>query len=113
MEQDQTTLHEDDEQQEVWSWGAGTDGQLATGRLQDEHSPQLIRSLSAYGPLVSLSCGGAHVVALSSGTLFRHSVKHALYVCTCVFSLVMILDCGCRWKSVDVGEGSFWSVGPW
>lgn len=109
MEQDQTTLREDDEQQQVWSWGAGTDGQLATGRLQDEDSPQLIRSLSAYGPIVSLSCGGAHVIALSSGTLFRHCVKHALYV----FSLVMNLDCGCSWKSADVGEGSFWSVGPW
>lgn len=66
MEQDQIAVDEDDEQQ-VWSWGAGTDGQLATGRLQDEHSPQLIRSLSAYGPIVSLSCGGAHVIAVSSG----------------------------------------------
>ncbi|KAH6769551.1 Regulator of chromosome condensation family protein [Perilla frutescens var. hirtella] len=62
-----TMEQEDDEQQQVWSWGAGTDGQLATGRLQDEHSPQLIRSLSAYGPIVSLSCGGAHVIALTSG----------------------------------------------
>lgn len=67
MEEDQTTIEEDDEvQEQVWSWGAGTDGQLATGRLQDEHSPQLIRSLSSYGPIVSLSCGGAHVIALTS-----------------------------------------------
>ncbi|PKI55989.1 hypothetical protein CRG98_023617 [Punica granatum] len=54
---------EEEQQQQVWSWGAGTDGQLGTGRLQDELLPQPL-SL----PAVSLlSCGGAHVVALSSG----------------------------------------------
>ncbi|KAL0421184.1 UNVERIFIED_CONTAM: Serine/threonine-protein kinase Nek8 [Sesamum latifolium] len=47
--------------------GAGTDGQLATGRLQDEHSPQLLCSLSAFGHIIFLSCGGAHVIALSPG----------------------------------------------
>ncbi|KAG8366289.1 hypothetical protein BUALT_Bualt17G0060900 [Buddleja alternifolia] len=63
---------EDEEQQneqEIWSWGAGTDGQLATGKLQDEHTPQILRPLSAAfgGPITSLSCGGAHVIALSPG----------------------------------------------
>ncbi|KAK6160030.1 hypothetical protein DH2020_003411 [Rehmannia glutinosa] len=58
---------DDEEQQKIWSWGAGTDGQLATGRLQDEHSPQLLRSLSAFGHIISLSCGGAHVIAISTG----------------------------------------------
>ncbi|KAI3467406.1 hypothetical protein Pfo_024069 [Paulownia fortunei] len=68
MEQVQKTVREDDEeQQEIWSWGAGTDGQLATGSLQDEHSPQLLHSLSAFGPITSLSCGGAHVIAVSPG----------------------------------------------
>ncbi|KAL0364088.1 UNVERIFIED_CONTAM: Serine/threonine-protein kinase Nek8 [Sesamum angustifolium] len=68
MERTQQAVQEDDEeQQEIWSWGAGTDGQLATGRLQDEHSPQLLCSLSAFGPIIFLSCGGAHVIALSPG----------------------------------------------
>ncbi|EPS68384.1 hypothetical protein M569_06389, partial [Genlisea aurea] len=47
--------------QEIWSWGAGTDGQLATGKLQDEFYPQRLRNLR---PIASLSCGGAHAIAL-------------------------------------------------
>ncbi|XVF84812.1 hypothetical protein PTKIN_Ptkin17bG0069500 [Pterospermum kingtungense] len=65
---------EDNEQQrekeeQLWSWGAGTDGQLGTARLQDEHLPQLLYlpSLSSAGPVSMLACGGAHVVALTSG----------------------------------------------
>lgn len=54
--------------QEVWSWGAGTEGQLGTEKLQDEHEPQLIRSLSTFDPISILSCGGAHVIALTPGT---------------------------------------------
>lgn len=53
--------------QEVWSWGAGTEGQLGTEKLQDEHEPQLIRSLSTFDPISFLSCGGAHVIALTPG----------------------------------------------
>ncbi|KAL8518818.1 hypothetical protein ACS0TY_009970 [Phlomoides rotata] len=66
---EKSTMAEDDDEegQEIWSWGAGTDGQLATGRLQDEHTPQLLRSLSSYGPITSLSCGGAHVIAVAPG----------------------------------------------
>lgn len=56
---------------EIWSWGAGTEGQLGTGRLQDEHSPQLLidlfNSLSSFGSISLLACGGAHVIALTSG----------------------------------------------
>lgn len=52
------------EKQEIWSWGAGTDGQLATAKLQDEHIPQL---LPFQPSLLSISCGGAHVVALTTG----------------------------------------------
>ncbi|KAI3974140.1 hypothetical protein MKX01_033391 [Papaver californicum] len=51
---------------EVWSWGAGTDGQLGTAKLQDEHLPQLIHSLSYVANTISqLACGGAHVIALT------------------------------------------------
>ncbi|KAL3501323.1 hypothetical protein ACH5RR_035772 [Cinchona calisaya] len=60
----------EEEEEEVWSWGAGTEGQLGTEKLQDEHQPQLLRhhlSLSSFGPLSSLSCGGAHVIALTPG----------------------------------------------
>ncbi|KAH9609186.1 hypothetical protein KSS87_002412 [Heliosperma pusillum] len=57
--------------QEIWSWGAGTEGQLGTGKLNDENTPQLlhnlIKSLSNYGTVSTLSCGGAHVIALTSG----------------------------------------------
>ncbi|GFP91599.1 ultraviolet-b receptor uvr8 [Phtheirospermum japonicum] len=70
MEQEQKTVQENDQEQhqEIWSWGAGTDGQLATGKLQDEHSPKLLRSLSAVGPPITLlSCGGAHAIAVISG----------------------------------------------
>ncbi|GAV75320.1 RCC1 domain-containing protein/RCC1_2 domain-containing protein [Cephalotus follicularis] len=56
-------------EEEVWSWGAGTEGQLGTGRTEDEHSPQLLHlpCLSSAAPLSMLACGGAHVVALTSG----------------------------------------------
>lgn len=59
-------------QQELWSWGAGTEGQLGTGNLKDELTPQLLinlsNSLSSFAPISILSCGGAHVIALTSGT---------------------------------------------
>ncbi|KAJ8569897.1 hypothetical protein K7X08_006474 [Anisodus acutangulus] len=56
------------EEEEIWSWGAGTEGQLGTGKLQDEHHPQLIQySLSSFCPISHLSCGGAHVIALTLG----------------------------------------------
>ncbi|KAJ8441301.1 hypothetical protein Cgig2_024813 [Carnegiea gigantea] len=55
---------------EIWSWGAGTEGQLGTGRLQDEHPPQFLiglsNSLSSFGSISLLACGGAHVIALTS-----------------------------------------------
>eukprot|EP00257_Ricinus_communis_P025881 XP_025013295.1 ultraviolet-B receptor UVR8 isoform X3 [Ricinus communis] len=59
---------EREHEQQVWSWGAGTDGQLGTGKLEDEHLPQLLQfpSLSVR-PISSLACGGAHVIALNSG----------------------------------------------
>ncbi|XP_015894882.2 ultraviolet-B receptor UVR8 isoform X1 [Ziziphus jujuba] len=59
---------DEEEKQEIWSWGAGTDGQLGTCKLQDEHFPQLLHlpSLSSAGPISMLACGGAHVIALTS-----------------------------------------------
>ncbi|XP_062160623.1 ultraviolet-B receptor UVR8 isoform X1 [Alnus glutinosa] len=55
--------------QEIWSWGAGTEGQLGTGSLEDEHLPQLLHlpSLASAGPISLLTCGSAHVIALTSG----------------------------------------------
>ncbi|KAL0795426.1 hypothetical protein Bca101_066803 [Brassica carinata] len=55
-----------DEEEQVWSWGAGTDGQLGTAKLQDEHLPQLL-SLTSLASISMLACGGAHVIALTSG----------------------------------------------
>ncbi|XP_021731124.1 ultraviolet-B receptor UVR8 isoform X1 [Chenopodium quinoa] len=58
-------------QQELWSWGAGTEGQLGTGNLKDELTPQLLinlsNPLSSFGQISLLSCGGAHVIAITSG----------------------------------------------
>lgn len=51
------------EEEEIWSWGAGTEGQLGTGNLQDEYFPRLL----PIHPLLSfLSCGGAHVIAITT-----------------------------------------------
>ncbi|KAL5553966.1 hypothetical protein UlMin_041367 [Ulmus minor] len=68
-EEDEATNTKEEEKQEIWSWGAGTDGQLGTGKLQDEHFPQLLHlsSISSAGPISLLACGGAHAIALTSG----------------------------------------------
>ncbi|VVB00111.1 unnamed protein product [Arabis nemorensis] len=54
------------DEEQVWSWGAGTDGQLGTAKLQDEHLPKLL-SLTSLPSISMLACGGAHVIALTSG----------------------------------------------
>ncbi|XP_059648896.1 ultraviolet-B receptor UVR8 [Cornus florida] len=66
MEEEEKKITEEEEEQVWWSWGAGTEGQLGTGRFQDEHLPQLLPSLSSSGPISLLSCGGAHVIALTT-----------------------------------------------
>ncbi|KAK1552874.1 hypothetical protein Q3G72_024799 [Acer saccharum] len=58
---------EEEKEQRVWSWGAGTEGQLGTGRLEDEYSPQLLHQLHFLSSVTVLACGGAHVLALTSG----------------------------------------------
>ncbi|KAI3943335.1 hypothetical protein MKW92_038905 [Papaver armeniacum] len=71
MEERERTEEEEEERKrrnnvKVWSWGAGTDGQLGTSKLQDEHLPQLIHSLNYVANTISqLACGGAHVIALT------------------------------------------------
>lgn len=60
------TQADEEEEQQVWSWGAGTDGQLGTAKLQDELLPQLL-SLTSLPSISMLACGGAHVIALTSG----------------------------------------------
>jgi alpha-tubulin suppressor-like RCC1 family protein len=62
---------EQEQVQKIWSWGAGTDGQLCTGRLEDEHLPQLLHHLHL-PPISLLACGGAHVIALTSGTILAY-----------------------------------------
>ncbi|XP_054809161.1 ultraviolet-B receptor UVR8 [Prosopis cineraria] len=66
MEEDERKEKEK-EKQRIWSWGAGTDGQLGTGSLQDHTLPQLLHLPSVASPISSLACGGAHVMALTSG----------------------------------------------
>ncbi|AEE30775.1 unnamed protein product [Arabidopsis thaliana] len=60
------TQADEEEEEQVWSWGAGTDGQLGTTKLQDELLPQLL-SLTSLPSISMLACGGAHVIALTSG----------------------------------------------
>ena len=76
---------QEEEKQEIWSWGAGTEGQLGTGKLQDEYSPQLLHLplLSSAGPISMLACGGAHVIALTSGT----STTHLSFLCSILLSV--------------------------
>lgn len=59
-------MADEEEEAQVWSWGAGTDGQLGTAKLEDEHLPQLL-SLTSLASVSMLGCGGAHVIALTSG----------------------------------------------
>ncbi|KAJ4916548.1 Regulator of chromosome condensation (RCC1) family protein [Raphanus sativus] len=66
MAQHGVTPPADEKEEQVWSWGAGTDGQLGTATLQDEHLPQLL-SLKSLASISMLACGGAHVIALTSG----------------------------------------------
>lgn len=58
---------EEEEEEEVWTWGAGTDGQLGTGKLQDEHFPIQLYIGGGGASVSLLSCGGAHVIALTTG----------------------------------------------
>ncbi|KAL9246424.1 hypothetical protein vseg_019960 [Gypsophila vaccaria] len=66
---EKTEEEQQEEQQIIWSWGAGTEGQLCTSTLNDENTPELLHnnSLSSCAPISHLSCGGAHVIALTSG----------------------------------------------
>ncbi|CAK9870549.1 unnamed protein product [Sphagnum jensenii] len=48
---------------EVWSWGAGTHGQLASGSDCDAFTPHLVCALSGKD-VVQVACGGAHAVAV-------------------------------------------------
>lgn len=65
-EQEPEPEPEQEQKHEVWSWGAGTDGQLATGRQEDEWLPQLVESLSSL-QISTIACGGAHALALLRG----------------------------------------------
>ncbi|KAM7487390.1 hypothetical protein LguiB_024874 [Lonicera macranthoides] len=59
-------MEEDEEEEEIWSWGAGTEGQLGTLSPQDQLLPQFLPSLSSSSaPFSLISCGGAHVIALT------------------------------------------------
>ncbi|KAK7368131.1 hypothetical protein VNO80_10153 [Phaseolus coccineus] len=66
MEESEKTEKEDEKsEQVVWSWGAGTEGQLGTKIVQDEVFPQHLHQPSL-SSISSLACGGAHVIALTS-----------------------------------------------
>lgn len=47
----------------MYSWGAGTNGQLGTGRLQDAVAPEPV--LWDQEAPFAIACGGNHVVALT------------------------------------------------
>jgi len=67
MEESEKTEKKDEKREQVvWSWGAGTEGQLGTKIVKDELFPQLLHQPSL-SSISSLACGGAHVIALTSG----------------------------------------------
>ncbi|KAG0464929.1 hypothetical protein HPP92_019093 [Vanilla planifolia] len=54
----------------LWSWGAGSDGQLATGTLEDQSLPHPL-SFPSVHPIFRMACGGAHAIALTrNGRVF-------------------------------------------
>ncbi|XP_068643656.1 ultraviolet-B receptor UVR8 [Aristolochia californica] len=57
---------EEEKKQTIWSWGAGSDGQLSTGSLDDKLLPQSLRPFPAT-PVIHIACGGAHAIALCGG----------------------------------------------
>jgi len=65
-ESSKTEIEDEKSEQVVWSWGAGTEGQLGTKIVEDEVFPQLLHQPSL-SSISSLACGGAHVIALTSG----------------------------------------------
>jgi hypothetical protein len=68
---------------EVWSWGAGTHGQLACGTLVDALSPQRVEALSHAAPIVDMACGGAHGVAVFGTTPALNLVLKSSFLRTC------------------------------
>lgn len=66
--------------EEVWSWGAGSDGQLGTGSFDDQHLPQLLSfpprgAASAALRISQIACGGAHSIALTAGSPLSYSLS--------------------------------------
>lgn len=49
---------------QVWSWGAGTSGQLGNGDLDDELRPKRVHKLDGEN-LRQLACGGSHAAGLT------------------------------------------------
>jgi len=106
MEEPKKTENEDDKdesEQRVWSWGAGTEGQLGTKILQDEHFPQLLHQPSL-SSISSLACGGAHVIALTSGI---NSIFSFFFVLFC-FNFAIYVDVNiilkyCSWEGTIMG----------
>ena len=99
---------------EIWSWGAGTDGQLGTTRLEDEHLPQLLDlpRFSSAGPISLLACGGAHVLALTTGLSLSPSPSPSPSLAI-NFGAMFVYMHICRWKGGDMGKRHIWSTGSW
>jgi hypothetical protein len=70
----------------VWSWGAGTHGQLASGSDCDVFTPHLVCALSGKDVL-QIACGGAHAVAV----LGEWVVPRSCFSC-CALSLSLSLS---------------------
>ncbi|KAL0914675.1 hypothetical protein M5K25_015043 [Dendrobium thyrsiflorum] len=66
IEDKEERVDEEEEEIRLWSWGAGSEGQLATGTLEDQSAPQALRSISLVHPISQMACGGAHAIALTS-----------------------------------------------
>lgn len=65
-----TTMTTEDEEAivQIWSWGAGTDGQLGTRTLEDRFIPQPVTMIQQSISICRIACGGAHSIALTGNS---------------------------------------------
>lgn len=85
----------------MYSWGAGSNGQLGTGQLQDAAVPQPVVYPSQKTPN-AVACGGNHVVALGGK---RSSVCPVTPNNSCTLQFLLLL------QAVLLGVGAL--PGPW
>lgn len=65
MNEDGTTVREED----AYSWGLGSSGQLGLGEEDDQSKPKLIQELTTDRRIIQLACGSRHSAAVTDSGL--------------------------------------------